>query len=147
MGADLQFWRLRLRPGAPVGFGLLDTLPWIGLPGNPVSTMVTFELLVRPAIRKLAGRRLPFRRAVTVRVVEHIHVGPTLQHFLRAMVTTGADGLEARLTGPQGSGILTSMVKANALLVIPEGQHETSAGQSAAAILLNDPAHQLEPPF
>jgi molybdopterin molybdotransferase len=147
LGADLQFWRLRLRPGAPVGFGLLGDLPWIGLPGNPVSTMVTFELLVRPAIRKLAGRRLPFRRAVAVQVTEPIRVGPGLQHFLRAVVTGGATGPLARLTGPQGSGILTSMVKANALLVIPEGQQDTPVGQLVQAILLDDPGHQLEPPF
>ena len=113
-----------MRPGAPVGFGLLGEVPWIGLPGNPVSTMVTFELFVRPAIRKLAGRRLPFRRAVRVRLAEPIKVSPTLQHFLRAVVTPALPLPEARLTGPQGSGILTSMVKANALLVIPEGQTE-----------------------
>jgi molybdopterin molybdotransferase len=147
LGAELKFWKLRMRPGAPVGFGLLDGLPWIGLPGNPVSTMVCFELFVRPAIRKLAGRRLPFRRGVTVRVAEPIRLGPKLQHFLRAVVTPGPEGLEVRLTGPQGSGILTSMVKANALLVIPEGQHETPAGALALAILLDDPVHQLEPPF
>ena len=61
MGLDLKFWKLRMRPGAPVGFGLLRSLPWIGLPGNPVSTMVTFELFVRPAIRKMMGHALPFR--------------------------------------------------------------------------------------
>lgn len=147
LGAELKFWRLRLRPGAPVGFGLLGEVPWIGLPGNPVSTMVTFELLVRPAIRKLAGRRLPFRRAVPVRVADPIRVGPGLQHFFRVVVTAGVEGLEARLTGPQGSGILSSMVKANALLVIPEGQQETPVGHTALAILLDDPVHQLEPPF
>ncbi len=147
LGADLKFWRLRLRPGAPVGFGLLGDVPWIGLPGNPVSTMVTFELLVRPAIRRLAGRRLPFRRGVPVRLAEPIRVAPNLQHFLRVVVTPGPDGLEARLTGPQGSGILSSMIKANALLVIPEGQPETPVGHAGLAILLDDPVHQAEPPF
>jgi molybdopterin molybdotransferase len=147
LGADLRFWKLRMRPGAPVGFGLLGEVPWIGLPGNPVSTMVTFELFVRPAIRKLAGHRLPFRRSLPVRVTERIKLGPRLQHFLRAIVTP-AEGLpEARLTGPQGSGILTSMVLANALLVIPEGQFETPAGSEAMAILLDDPVHQPEPGF
>ncbi|HEY7683100.1 MAG TPA: gephyrin-like molybdotransferase Glp [Gemmatimonadales bacterium] len=147
LGAELRFWKLRMRPGAPVGFGLLDGVPWIGLPGNPVSTMVTFELFVRPALRKLAGRRLPFRSGTPVRVVEAVRVGPKLQHFLRAVVHPGPAGFEARLTGPQGSGILTSMVKANALLVIPEGQFETPAGATAMAIRLDDPAHQAEPPF
>ena len=148
LGAELGFWKLRMRPGAPVGFGILRGIPWIGLPGNPVSTMVTFELFVRPAIRFMMGHTLPFRRAVPVRLAEPIRLGPKLQHFLRAVVTPGADGkLDARLTGPQGSGILTSMVKANALLVIPEGQHETEVGMTASAILLEDSHHVTDPPW
>jgi molybdopterin molybdotransferase len=136
-----------MRPGAPVGFGLLGGIPWIGLPGNPVSTMVTFELFVRPAIRKMCGHPLPFRRAVSVRLAEPVSVRPKLQHFLRAIVDETPGGPEARLTGPQGSGILTSMVLANALLVLPEGQFETPAGTSVQAIRLDDPVHQLEPGF
>jgi len=147
LGAEQRFWKLRMRPGAPVGFGLLREVPWIGLPGNPVSTMVTFELFVRPAIRVMSGHRLPFRRALTVRTAEPISLKPKLQHFLRAIVTESATGLEARLTGPQGSGILSSMVLANALLVIPEGQFETAAGAEVSAILLDDPIHQEAPPF
>ena len=147
LGAELKFWKLRMRPGAPVGFGLLGEVPWIGLPGNPVSTMVTFELFVRPAIRKLAGRRLPFRRAVTVRMAEPIKVSPTLQHFLRAVATPAVPLPEVRPTGPQGSGILTSMVKANALLVIPEGHTDVPPGTELTAILRDDPVHQAEPPF
>ncbi|MBA3554222.1 MAG: molybdopterin molybdotransferase MoeA [Gemmatimonadales bacterium] len=147
LGAEQRFWKLRMRPGAPVGFGLLRGVPWIGLPGNPVSTMVTFELFVRPAIRKMAGHPLPFRRGVPVRVAEPIKLKPRLQHFLRAVVTDGPEGPEARLTGPQGSGILTSMVLANALLVIPEGQFETPAGAMVQALRLDDPVHQAEPPF
>ncbi len=147
LGADLKFWRVRMRPGAPVGFGLLGAVPWIGLPGNPVSTMVTFELFVRPAIRRLAGRRLPFRRAITVRLAEPVKLGPRLQHFLRAVVTPADGMMEARLTGPQGSGILTSMVRANALLILPEGQFETPAGATVQAIILDDPVHVAEPPY
>jgi len=144
MGAEIRFWKLRMRPGAPVGFGMLRDVPWIGLPGNPVSTMVTFELFVRPAIRRMAGHAHPFRRSVPVRLGEPIKLGPKLQHFLRAVVSEGG---EARLTGPQGSGILTSMVKANALLVIPEGQHETPAGAVVQAIPLHSPLHQAGPGF
>jgi molybdopterin molybdotransferase len=147
MGATQKFWKLRMRPGAPVGFGLLGDVPWIGLPGNPVSTMVTFELFVRPAIRKMCGHTLPFRRSVPATMAEAVTLKPKLQHFLRAVLTDGPGGLEARLTGPQGSGILTSMVKANALLVIPEGQFETPAGAAVTAILLDDPRHQADPPF
>ena len=147
LGAELRFWKLRMRPGAPVGFGMLRGIPWIGLPGNPVSTMVTFELFVRPAIRKMGGHPLPFRRSVPVRLSERITLGPKLQHFLRGVVTDGPDGPTARLTGPQGSGILTSMVRANALLVIPEGQHETLAGATVQALPLHQPWHQREPGF
>jgi molybdopterin molybdotransferase len=147
LGADQRFWRIRMRPGAPVGFGQVGDIPWIGLPGNPVSTMVTFELFVRPAIRKMSGHPLPFRRSVSVRMAEPVSLKPQLQHFLRGVVAAGGDGLEARLTGPQGSGILTSMVLANALLVIPEGQFETAAGDRVQAILLDEPMHQSDPSF
>jgi molybdopterin molybdotransferase len=147
LGAEQRFWKLRMRPGAPVGFGLLGDIPWIGLPGNPVSTMVTFELFVRPAIRKMSGRTLPFRRSALVRVGEPISLKPKLQHFLRAVVREEAGGAEAKLTGPQGSGILTSMMLANALLVIPEGQFETPSGAMVQALRLDDPIHQADPAF
>jgi molybdopterin molybdotransferase len=147
LGAEQRFWRLRMRPGAPVGFGLVRGIPWIGLPGNPVSTMVTFELFARPAIRIMAGHRLPFRRSIKVRAAEPIAVTPRLQHFLRAVVIETGRGLEARLTGPQGSGILSSMARANALLVVPEGQFETPAGSELTALLLDEPIHQKDPPF
>ncbi len=147
MGARQRFWRLRMRPGAPVGFGFLGTTPWIGLPGNPVSTMVTFELFVRAAIRRMAGHSLPFRRSVPVRLEEPVSLKPRLQHFLRAIVTESPDGPRARLTGPQGSGILMSMAQANALLVIPEGQFETPAGAVVQALRLDEPRHQTDPAF
>jgi molybdopterin molybdotransferase len=147
LGTELRFWKLRMRPGAPVGFGILSGMPWIGLPGNPVSTMVTFELFVRPAIRKMMGHVLPFRRTVPVRLAEPISLKPRLQHFLRGIASQGREGLEARLTGPQGSGILTSMTLANALLVVPEGQLETPVGAMVPALILNDPVHREEPGF
>jgi molybdopterin molybdotransferase len=147
MGAEQRFWRLRMRPGAPVGFGFLGSVPWIGLPGNPVSTMVTFELFVRPAIRRMAGHELPFRRSVPVRLGEAVTVKPRLQHFLRVTLSDTPDGAEARLTGPQGSGILMSMVLADALLILPEGQFDTPAGATARALRLDEPAHQAEPAF
>ena len=149
LGCDMKLWRIRMRPGAPLGFGLLHRTPWIGLPGNPVSTMVTFELFVRPAIRRLLGHRLPFRRTVPVCMGERVTLGPRLRHFLRAVVRPeGAGGaLVARLTGPQGSGILTSMARANALLIVPEDRAEVSTGDTLAALLLDDPHHVAEAPF
>jgi molybdopterin molybdotransferase len=147
LGGELRFWKLRMRPGAPVGFGLLSGVPWIGLPGNPVSTMVTFELFVRAAIRKMMGHPLPFRRTVAVRAAEPISVKPKLQHFLRGVVSRSNNGFEARLAGPQGSGILTSMVRANALLIVPEGQFDTPPGATLQALMLDDPVHQEGPGF
>ena len=149
LGCDMKLWRIRMRPGAPLGFGLLERTPWIGLPGNPVSTMVTFELFVRPAIRRLLGHRLPFRRTVPVCVAEPITLGPRLRHFLRAVVQPEGTGgaLVARLTGPQGSGILTSMARANALLIVPEDRAGVSAGDTLTALLLDDPHHVAEAPF
>jgi molybdopterin molybdotransferase len=147
LGGEQRFWRIRMRPGAPVGFGQVGGIPWIGLPGNPVSTMVTFELFVRPAIRKMSGHALPFRRSMPAMLAEPISLTPKLQHFLRGIVTFGPSGASARLTGPQGSGLLTSMARGNALLVIPEGQLETPAGAQIQAILLDDVVHQADPPF
>ncbi len=143
LGGELKFWRIGMRPGAPVGFGIISGIPWIGLPGNPVSTMVTFELFVRPAIRRLQGHPLPFRRTVPVVVTEAITLGPRLRHYLRAIV----EGGEARLTGPQGSGILTSMAHANALLIVPAEMPAVPVGTELRALLLDDPQHVAEPPF
>jgi molybdopterin molybdotransferase len=149
LGCDMKLWRIRMRPGAPLGFGLLGGTPWIGLPGNPVSTMVTFELFVRPAIRKMLGYALPFRRTVPVCVGEPITLGPKLRHFLRAVVQpTGDDGsLVARLTGSQGSGILTSMARATALLIVPEDRASVAPGETLQALVLDDPYHVAEAPF
>jgi molybdopterin molybdotransferase len=149
LGCEMKLWRIRMRPGAPLGFGLWGGRPWIGLPGNPVSTMVTFELFVRPAIRRLLGHPLPFRRTVPVCVGAPITLGPKLRHFLRAVVTPeGPDGvLTARLTGPQGSGILTSMARANALLIVPEDRSTVAAGEQLSALVLDDPQHVAEAPF
>lgn len=146
LGGTLALWRVRMRPGAPLGFGTLHGAPWIGLPGNPVSTMVTYELFVRPALRRLMGRPLPFRRTVPVRVAEPVTLGPRLRHFLRAVVEPG-DPPAARLTGPQGSGILTSMARANALLIVPEDQAQVAPGAMLDAILLDDPHHVAAPPY
>jgi molybdopterin molybdotransferase len=141
LGAEMKLWRVRMRPGAPIGFGLLRGTPWIGLPGNPVSVMVTFELFVRPVIRRMLGHTRLFRRPVRVTLDEPVTIGAKLTHFLRAIVTTHGDGrMTARLTGPQGSGILTSMALANALLVVPEDRPRVEAGDELNAIPLGDDA-------
>lgn len=140
MGAEMKFWRVRMRPGAPIGFGLLDGKPWIGLPGNPVSTMVTFELFARPAIQKMRGQTKLFRRPVSVVLDEALTTNADLTHFLRAVVSVRDGRATARLTGPQSSGILTSMSNANALLIVPADRRSVSAGETLNAILIGGDA-------
>ena len=145
LGAEMRFWRVRMRPGAPLGFGVLRGVPWIGLPGNPVSAMVTFELFVRPAILRLMGHRAVFPEPIIVELEEDVEVGAKLTHFLRAVVSSRPDGrLTARLTGPQGSGILTSMARADALLVVPEDRPRARAGERLNAIPLRDGLRRSE---
>jgi len=130
--------KVRMRPGSPTSFGIVRGVPWIGLPGNPVSTMVCFELFVRPAILKMQGHTLLFRRTVEAVTEEPLKTPGRLTHFLRAVARETPGGWRARLTGPQGSGILTSMVRANALLIVPEDADELPAGVTLDAILLDD---------
>jgi molybdopterin molybdotransferase len=145
LGAEMKFWRVRMRPGAPIGFGVLNGVPWIGLPGNPVSAMVTFELFVRPALLRMQGHKRLFRRPVQVMVDEPITIAARLTHFLRAVVRPdGNGGFRGHLTGPQGSGILTSMARANALLVVPEDKTRTEAGESLSGLLLQEEASMAD---
>jgi molybdopterin molybdotransferase len=144
MGAQMRFWRVKIRPGGPLGFGLLNGVPWLGLPGNPVSAMVTFELFGRPAIRRLRGEALPFPRSFDVVVDEEVSIAAPLTHFFR-IVLQRRDGTipHARLTGPQGSGLLTSMSRADALLVVPLeqfGRGPVTAGTTMRALPLGDNA-------
>lgn len=131
-----------MRPGAPIGFGMLRGTPWLGLPGNPVSAMVTFELFVRPVIRRMLGFTRIFRRPLPVVLGETVTIGARLTHFLRAVVEMGPRGAAtARLAGPQGSGILTSMTKANALLIVPEDRSRVEAGETLHALPISDDAY------
>jgi molybdopterin molybdotransferase len=147
LGGELRFWRIKMRPGKPVAFGIIGGTPWIGLPGNPVSTMVTFELLVRPAIRKMLGLTRLYRRPVTVRVSEPFVSNTSRKDFVRAIVDTTGGELTASTTGAQGSGILTSMAKCTALLIVPGNVKEVAAGSTMQAILLDDTMHVEAPPY
>lgn len=144
LGLERVFWRARIRPGSPIAFGLLAGKPFWALPGNPVSAMVTFEAFVRPGVRKLAGHaRLEARSAA--RVAEPIRSTAELTHFLRVRLERSVDDLPAaRLTGPQGSGILTSMATADALLIVPEGVERLDPGAVAETIELG-PAASVVP--
>ncbi len=148
LGGTITFSRVKIRPGGPLNFGSLNGIPWIGLPGNPVSSLVTFELFARPAIRRLAGQGFPFRRAVQVVTGEVLSLGPSLRHFLRVTLTPTSDGPPlAHLTGSQSSGVLSSMAKADALLIVPEDRPDVPAGTILKALVLDDPAHVAEPAF
>jgi molybdopterin molybdotransferase len=140
LGAVLHLWRIRMRPGAPLGFGMLGDMPWLGLPGNPVSAMVTFELFARPLIKSQHGETAVFRGAIDVRMSEDIMIAAPLTHFMRGVVEWGEHAPVAHLTGPQGSGLLTSMARANALLVIPPERTVVRAGETVRALLLGDGA-------
>ena len=138
LGGELKFWRVKMRPGAPLAFGLIDGSPWIGVSGNPVSAMVSFEVFVRPALRKMQGHAALFRRTVTVTLEEEVKIAAKLTHFLRAIVTRAPDGsFSARLTGIQSSAALTSMARANALLIVPETSSRVTKGSKLNALMLD----------
>ncbi len=138
LGGTLSLWRVRMRPGAPLGFGTLFGVPWLGLPGNPVSALVTFELFGRPLLRTLGGHARPHRRTIAVETADSIQLGAPLTHFLRVTLADGSGSCPvARLTGSQSSGILTSMSAANALMIVPPDSLELPAGTTLRALPLD----------
>jgi len=138
LGGTLSLWRVRMRPGAPLAFGRLLGMPWLGLPGNPVSALVTFELFGRPLLRTLLGSSRPHRRTVPVVLAEDVALRAPLTHYLRAVLADGDDmRLQARLTGAQSSGMLTSMSTADALLVVPPDPPHRPAGSMLRALPLD----------
>lgn len=139
MGGELDFWKVRMRPGAPMAFGMLRETPWFGLSGNPVSAMITFEVFVRPALRKMLGHRKLHRKLISVRLAEAVEIAAPLTHFLRAAVTRGDDGeYVAQVAGSQSSAVLTVMARANALLVVPADRQTNPAGSMLDAMPLTD---------
>jgi len=137
-GNRMQFWRVAMRPGRPLAFGSMGGVPTVGLPGNPVSTMVSFELFVRPALLKMMGHKNLFRRTVRARLEEEIHKKPGVRHFIRARIQRRKEGYVVVTTGDQGSGILKSMVRANGLIVLPEEATKVGAGETGNVQLLDD---------
>lgn len=150
MGTEVEFWRVRVRPGSALAFGRVGDLggiPWFGLPGNPVSTLVTFELFVRPALLRMCGRSDVFLPVVPVTARDtHPATGP-FTHLPRVTLGNGEGGFEARLTGAQGSGLGTSMALADALLVVPEGRPAVTPGDRLRAVVLGGSPLGGVPPF
>jgi len=124
-----------MRPGKPITFGTLGKRPIFGLPGNPVSAMVTFELFARPALRRLAGHRTLHRPRITARAEGRIANPGERRGYLRVALQPEGRSWRARLTGEQGSAILRSMVLADGLAVVP-GDTVIQDGDEVEVLLL-----------
>jgi len=134
----IALWRIRMRPGKPLVFGHYKGVPFFGLPGNPVSAMLTFEQFVRPALLKLSGRTNLDKPTVQVQLLETV-TSDGRETYARAWVQREGLGYAARLSGGQGSNVLSALTSANALLIIPDGVTRLEAGSLAAAQMLNWP--------
>jgi molybdopterin molybdotransferase len=140
---SIDFWTVRMRPGKPLAFGAFDAprgrrVPHLGLPGNPVSSMVSFELFGRPAIFRMLGRNGWERPTIRATVRQRVVNTDRRRFYGRCFVTQANDGRwYADLTGPQGSNILTSMSAANALTVIPETVEVVEAGEEIDVMMLD----------
>jgi molybdopterin molybdotransferase len=132
----VTFWQVALRPGKPLMFATVGGVPLIGLPGNPVSTLVAFELFVRPALLKLQGRTDLERPRVTAITEEPLHNPPHLEQYFRGIARRDGVRIVVRLTGDQGSHVLRSMADANCLVVVPLGTSEVVAGTAVEIIPL-----------
>lgn len=141
LGAEgtMQFWQVCMKPGKPLAFGLLrGNVPLIGLPGNPVSAMVSFEQFARPAILKMLGHTDLSKPSVRA-VMDEALTNSGRRGFIRVIVTRQEDGYHARTTGEQGSGVLTSMAKANGLAIVHEGTRRVPAGTKLTVQMLDWP--------
>jgi len=143
---DMVFWKVRVKPGKPLAFGRLKgtgengtagSIPHLGLPGNTVSCMVSFELFVRPALLKMMGKKNFTKPTVEAIMEDSIRNKEGRRIYDRAIVERRNGRYYARLTGPQGSGILTSMGQANGLVIIHEDTKEVNKGDIVQAIMLD----------
>jgi molybdopterin molybdotransferase len=139
----ISFWTVRMKPGKPIAFGTLKAaggrnIPHLGLPGNPVSSMSTFEQFARPAILKMLGKTAYARPTVLASIDQDIANDDGRRVYARVHVSKTAGGWKASLTGPQGSGILTSMSAANGLAIVPEDCPLARAGDKLQVQLLDN---------
>jgi len=135
---ELAFWRIAVQPGKPLAFGSIAGRPTVGLPGNPVSALVTFELFARPLLRAMLGLSGDGRLHLPARLTEPIPKDPERRAYLRVIVRRAADGWEAASAGGQGSAQIRPLVAANALLAVPEGEPAGRAGALYDATLLGE---------
>ncbi len=135
---SIDLWKVRMRPGKPVAFGSYRQVPFFGLPGNPVSAMMTFEQFVRPVLRVMSGFTTWQKPRVTVTLLEAID-SDGRETYARAWVERRGEQWTARLSGGQDSNMLGSLVRANALVVVPDGITHLEAGAAAQAQMLDWP--------
>ena len=133
---EMHFWSLNMKPGRPMAFGTVGGVPLLGLAGNPVAAMISTKLYARPALRKMQGFSGWEERTIRARLAEPIERKDGRRHYLRVYVRDSDAGLEATLTGDQGSGILSSLVQADGLAVIPEDVRRLAPGSEVEVILL-----------
>lgn len=136
---NINFWRINMRPGKPVAFGSIGNIPLLGLPGNPVSSAVTFELFGYPILRKMQGHTWLLKPQVNVVVEDGVPDQVMRRHYVRAHVEWRDDHFVARTTGNQGSNIMTSLLQANAFLIVPEGGTIVKPGDMVKAMMLDWP--------
>jgi molybdopterin molybdotransferase len=140
---EIGFWTVRMKPGKPLAFGMIRwagvarSIPHLGLPGNPVSSMITFELFARPAMLKMMGRHDLTRPLIKAVLEDSVVNSDGRRIFARVVVARRGGQYFAKLTGPQGSGILTSMSLANALAIIPEDRERVAAGETVSVMMLD----------
>ncbi|MBI2160652.1 MAG: molybdopterin molybdotransferase MoeA [Candidatus Rokubacteria bacterium] len=126
----IDFWQVAMQPGRPLAFGRIGSAHFFGLPGNPVASMLAYMLFVRPAIYKLAGRRRLFHETYAARATEPMSKKKGRREFKRGVLRFRDGAWEVRTTGPQGSGILSSMVAGNCLVVLEEERGDVAAGET-----------------
>ncbi|MDD2929214.1 MAG: molybdopterin molybdotransferase MoeA [Sideroxydans sp.] len=144
LGVQMKFWRVQMKPGHPMAFGVAP-LTWVfGLPGNPVSGMVCFEEFVGPALRYITGHANLFRRTVMAKLARDVKHKHSRTEFVRVMLGRDSDGFTATPTGDQGSGILRSMAMAEGLMIVPAECKGLVAGEQVTVQLLDGTAYQDE---
>ena len=136
MGQDMLFWKVAMKPGKPLAFGRIGKTPIFGLPGNPVSSFVSFEQFVRPSLRKVLGCSDLSHKTVQAKLTRTIHKKPGRLHFLSSIVSWADGEYTVTPAGEQGSGILKSAANANGLLIFPLEAEEIKQGQVVAVQLL-----------
>ncbi|MBN4054251.1 molybdopterin molybdotransferase MoeA [Nitrospira defluvii] len=144
LNVTMKFWKVAMKPGQPLAFGTRGTQPICGLPGNPVSSMVSFEQFVRPAILKASGRTEILRPVMTAVLEEELKKHPGRQQFVRSIVSVKNGEYRVRSTGNQGSAIMKSLVKANAFMILPAEAELIKAGDKVQVQLLSEIATSSE---